>query len=150
MFKKILLPVDGSRHCMEAARVAGELSARHGGAVEPLVAVDYHHLVNGGLSEDQVDSIRHKIEARAASALKAAGEAIRESGGTSLQGKVLEGDPDQVILSEAEAGEFDVIVIGSRGVSEDSGRTRLLGSVAERVLHRTPCPVLVIRAEPKP
>ena len=75
---------------------------------------------------------------------------VRAAGGTAVEGRVLEGDPDQVILREAEAGEFDVIVIGSRGVSEDSGRTRLLGSVAERVLHRTPCPVLVIRAEPKP
>jgi nucleotide-binding universal stress UspA family protein len=150
MFKKILLPVDGSRHCMEAAKVAGELSARHGGTVEPIVAVDYHYLTNGDLSTDVVESIRGKIEARAGEALSAAAAAIREAGGTALQGKVLEGDPDQVILREAEAGEFDVIVIGSRGVSEDSGRVRLLGSVAERVLHRTPCPVLVIRAESKP
>jgi nucleotide-binding universal stress UspA family protein len=150
MFKKILLPVDGSRHCMEAARVAGELSAKHGGSVEPLVAIDYHYLTNGDLSSDMIETIQRKIEVRAEDALTSAAEAVRAAGGTAAQGKVLEGDPDQVILREAEAGEFDVIVIGSRGVSEESGRSRLLGSVAERVLHRTPCPVLVIRAEPKP
>lgn len=150
MFKKILLPVDGSRHCMEAARVAGELSARHGGTVEPLVAVDYHYLSSGDLSSEVIESIQQKIKARAEEALTSAASAVRAVGGTAMQGKVLEGDPDQVILREAEAGEFDVIVIGSRGVSEEAGRARLLGSVAERVLHRTPCPVLVIRAEPKP
>ena len=150
MFKKILLPVDGSRHCMEAARIAGELSAKHGGAVEPLVAVDYHYLTNGDLSESLIESVRHKIEARASEALSSAAAAVRDAGGTAVQGKVLEGDPDQVILHEAEDGEFDLIVIGSKGISEESGRTRLLGSVAERVLHQTPCPVLVIRAEPKP
>jgi nucleotide-binding universal stress UspA family protein len=150
MFKKILLPVDGSRHCMEAARAAGELSVKHGGTVEPLVAVDYHHLTNGDLTESLIASIRHKIEARAEEALTSAAAAVRSAGGTAVQGKVLEGDPHEVILREAEEGEFDVIVIGSRGVSEDSGRSRLLGSVAERVLHQTPCPVLVIRAEPKP
>src|SRR5688500_20096378 len=98
MFKKILLPVDGSRHCMEAARVAGELSARHGGTVEPLVAVDYHYLSSGDLSSEVIESIQQKIKARAEEALTSAASAVRAVGGTAMQGKGLEGDPDQGIL----------------------------------------------------
>ena len=58
--------------------------------------------------------------------------------------------PVDAILQEAEDGEYDLIVMGSRGVNLECDGDRLLGSVAERVLHRTPCPVMIVRAEPKP
>jgi nucleotide-binding universal stress UspA family protein len=48
-----------------------------------------------------------------------------------------------MIEQEAEARGVDLIALGTRG---RSGLTRLLlGSVAERVLHHAPCPVLTVR-----
>jgi nucleotide-binding universal stress UspA family protein len=48
-------------------------------------------------------------------------------------------DPIRALLSSAAAG--DVIVVGSRGLHG----VRALGSVSERIAHRAPCSVLVVR-----
>jgi nucleotide-binding universal stress UspA family protein len=57
--------------------------------------------------------------------------------------KAVRGDPAEEIVREAAAVNADLIAMGT------VGRTRLgrilLGSVAERVLHRARCPVLTVR-----
>jgi nucleotide-binding universal stress UspA family protein len=150
MFQKILLPTDGSRYSAEAARIAAEVAAKHGGVVQPLVTVEFEHLLGGDLTEDVIAAVRGRIEARAQKALDDAATAIQSAGGKASEGKILEGPAPNTIVQEAEDGEYDLIVMGSRGVSEEDGHERLIGSVTERVLHRSPCPVLVIRAEPRP
>ena len=56
---------------------------------------------------------------------------------------VLEGDPAAEVLKLAEAGHADVIVMGTHGTT---GLLRLLmGSVAEHVMRKAPCPVLTVR-----
>lgn len=53
------------------------------------------------------------------------------------------GRPDRLITRKAENGEYDIIVMGSHG---RSGVSRvLLGSVAEKVVRRSPIPVMVYR-----
>lgn len=53
------------------------------------------------------------------------------------------GEPPQVIVDRAEAGDFDHVLLGSHG---RTGLDRLLlGSVAERVARRSPVPVTVVR-----
>jgi len=150
MFQKILLPTDGSRSSLEAARIAGDVAARHGGVVHSLLAVEYRYIQGDDIPADLTAAIRERIGARAAKALAETVAAVRGAGGMVTEGWVVEGPPADVILAAAEEGEFDLIVMGSRGVSLEQGHDRLVGSVAERVLHRTPCPVLVVRAEPRP
>jgi nucleotide-binding universal stress UspA family protein len=48
-----------------------------------------------------------------------------------------------VIARVANQQEFDLIVVGSRGISSD--KAEKLGSVCHRVLHDAFCPVLVVR-----
>ena len=50
-----------------------------------------------------------------------------------------EGDPVDTLLNAAESA--DLLVVGSRGLHG----VRALGSVSERVAHRAPCSVLVVR-----
>lgn len=150
MFKKILLPTDGSRQSAEAARIAADLASHHEGSVQPVVAVEYHYVSADEVGEALTGPLRERIRSRAERALEEACEQVRGAGARCEAGKVLEGIPADVILQEAEDGEYDVIVMGSRGVSLDRGHDRLVGSVTERVLHQAPCPVLVIRAEPRP
>lgn len=58
---------------------------------------------------------------------------------------VLEGDPTTEILNAATKKNADVIVMGTHG---NSGLTRLLvGSVAENVMRKAPCPVLTVRGQ---
>lgn len=54
-----------------------------------------------------------------------------------------EGDPAEVIASEAEARGVDLIAMGTHGGS--ALRHLLLGSTAERVLQHADCPVMTIR-----
>ena len=62
--------------------------------------------------------------------------------------KVLEGETAEQILKAADDFAADVIVMGTHGAT---GLTRLLvGSVAESVMRKAPCPVLTIRGEFRP
>jgi nucleotide-binding universal stress UspA family protein len=57
--------------------------------------------------------------------------------------RLLEGDPTEQILKAARDANADVIVMGTHG---SSGLMRLLvGSVAESVMRKAPCPVLTVR-----
>ena len=63
--------------------------------------------------------------------------------GLSLETLVLRGKPYEAIVIAAQTKEVDLIVLGSHG---RIGISRLLmGSVAERVLGQSPCPVLVVK-----
>jgi nucleotide-binding universal stress UspA family protein len=150
MFSKILLPSDGSQHSIEAARIAADVATHHQGTVYPIVAVEFQYVDSKELPDDVSTAIHERIRQRAQQALEVTSAAVREAGGKVAEGKVLEGPAAEAILQESEEGEFDLIVIGSRGVSLDNGYDRLVGSVTERVLHRALCPVLVIRHNAKP
>jgi nucleotide-binding universal stress UspA family protein len=63
--------------------------------------------------------------------------------GVSVTGKVLEGDPEEAILTEAGHWHADVIVLGSHGYGPM--RRRLLGSVAHAVALHAPCSVEIVR-----
>ncbi|MEW6544750.1 MAG: universal stress protein [Nitrospirota bacterium] len=63
--------------------------------------------------------------------------------GHRASGSVTLGDPGHAILGWAGETKPDLILMGSRG---RRGATRLLlGSASHTVLHRAPCPVLVVR-----
>ncbi|GEJ59240.1 universal stress protein [Anaeromyxobacter diazotrophicus] len=63
--------------------------------------------------------------------------------GRPVAGRMLEGHPAETILRFASEGSSELIVIGTHG---RGGLKRLvLGSVAEHVVHRADCPVLVSR-----
>jgi nucleotide-binding universal stress UspA family protein len=58
--------------------------------------------------------------------------------------ELLPGAPYATILTVAEQGKFDLVVMGTHG---RTGHTHaLLGSVAEKVVRHAPCPVLTVRA----
>lgn len=58
--------------------------------------------------------------------------------------RLLEGDPAETVLRLAADEHANLIVMGTHG---HTGLTRLLvGSVAESVLRKAPCPVLTVRA----
>ncbi|MFZ5452492.1 MAG: universal stress protein [Thermodesulfobacteriota bacterium] len=57
--------------------------------------------------------------------------------------QVAVGDPAAEILREADAGHYDMIVLGGRGRSALKGL--LLGAVSVKVLHHAKQPVLIVR-----
>jgi len=67
---------------------------------------------------------------------------LRESG-IDVEARVREGYPATVIIDEAKSLPADLIVIGTHGLS--GLKHLLLGSIAERVVQKAPCPVLTVK-----
>lgn len=57
--------------------------------------------------------------------------------------RVVEGDPAEEILSSAQIGNYDLVVLGSHGRSALRGF--LLGTVHSKILHHVRQPVLIVR-----
>jgi len=57
--------------------------------------------------------------------------------------KLVEGRPSDKIIETAKEGNFDIIVIGSRGLG--GIKEFFLGSVSDRVADEAPCPVLIVK-----
>ena len=53
------------------------------------------------------------------------------------------GDTHQQIIEVAAATQADLIILGSRGMTE--WKSLLLGGVANKVVHHATCPVLLVR-----
>jgi nucleotide-binding universal stress UspA family protein len=60
-----------------------------------------------------------------------------------VRAKLLRGRAAEVISRTAEREQADLLIIGSRGVTEF--QPMLLGSVSRKALMRAPCPVLVVK-----
>jgi nucleotide-binding universal stress UspA family protein len=74
-------------------------------------------------------------------------EAIKPPGDVKHAHLLLVGDPASEIVRLAEEEGVDLIVLGTHG---RTGLSRLLmGSVAEQIVRRAPCPVLTFK-QPKP
>ena len=154
--KKILVPVDFSRLSIEALRVGLEIAQLRNIDVTPLhVAKEPEEHIPHRVYGEQIipilgegvapaipfsktlDGIRMNLEKRIVFMLKDL------SARQNIKPVVFFGDPIQEILHVAVSGDFDLIVMGTHG---RVGLNRfLLGSVAEQVIRRAPCPVFVIR-----
>ena len=67
---------------------------------------------------------------------------------TSVETRVLTGDPRDEIVHLAQKWAADLVVVGARGLGAVA--TAVLGSVSLAVARHTPCAVLVVRPHPRP
>lgn len=58
---------------------------------------------------------------------------------------IREGNPANEILSEADQGDYDLVVVGAGGASQM--KHSILGSVSSKVAWNAPCSVLVVRVQ---
>ncbi|MFZ5648061.1 MAG: universal stress protein [Bacillota bacterium] len=145
MYKKILVPTDGSKKSdlavQEGVRLAKALGAEivvfH--VVPELPAVVAPYAVRLG---ESVKGIVEELESSGVEILKKVQEKYSDPG-LKLQTKMSHGDAAMEICNEAREGRYDLVVIGSRGLGEIKGF--LLGSVSSRVVRHAGCSVLVIR-----
>jgi nucleotide-binding universal stress UspA family protein len=124
-FQRILMGSDGSPDSAAAFKVALELAGMRGGA---LLAVSVAREPGATV---RAEGIVKKLQA------EAAGQ------GVAVEALVLQGRPFEAIVQAARERQVNLIVLGSHG---RTGLAKLLmGSVAERVIGLTPCPVLVVK-----
>lgn len=142
MFKRILVPVDGSDTSNKALVAALEIARNTGGRVRLIHAMDELVYVSGyeysgdvmRIWREQATKILDGAMAIAGSAGIPAEQGLIEATGSRL------GD---VVADAAREWKADLIVVGTHG-RRGVGRA-LLGSGAEQVIRAAPVPVLVIR-----
>lgn len=148
MFRKILVPLDGSELAERALRPAVEVAAASGTELVLLsVAVLEERVVAGAdgyglLWPDQSqERYRNELESYLNSIMQ---EKIALAV-DDVRPLVLEGDAAATIVDTALVEDVDLIVMSTHGRS-GLGRW-VFGSITEKVLRAAPCPVMVIREE---
>ena len=143
---KVLVPVDGSKHAMEALKTAIELVKAKGAElsvvyVVPSIGGMEDHEISPGKRDRHVDGMARYAD----EVLQKAGEMLGAENIKPTHSRTIiaaTSVPDAVI-DFAEKEKIDLIVMGSRGMST-STRFRL-GSVASQVVKYSPCSVYVIK-----
>jgi nucleotide-binding universal stress UspA family protein len=139
MFTRIPVPYDGSTHCQRALQAAAVLARCANATVHVIYANERSPPYLGGSNfKDPLNRVLMEANEIVKSAL-----AVVQDKGVRATGKVLEGPPAQAILRVAGAEQFDLIVMGSRGLGQTEGL--LMGSVSDRVLRQAHVPALVVR-----
>lgn len=144
MFKRILVPLDGSARAEQALPVAARLARAPGGSIVLMrvakLPMDYGGgftqtpLLTEQIIETELDDVDEYLKAIATSDTLT---------GITIKTEAMFGQPLQDLLGVAETRRADLIVMCSHG------RTGLkrwaLGSVAQGLAHQCPVPLLVLR-----
>jgi nucleotide-binding universal stress UspA family protein len=124
-YEKILVATDGSIYSELASREAISIAKRTGGSLIALSVAKKDE--NLPIAKESVNRVKE----------------LTEREGIKLETLTLKGEPYEVIVNTAEQKKAGLIVVGSHG---RTGLEKLLmGSVTERVIGYTKCPVLVVK-----
>lgn len=155
MFEKILVPLDGSGNSGQALRTAIQVAKKFSGkltlfhvysiTVTPMVIPEPTTLTPSGIPVVTSAEVSKMVEAA-----REVGQRILDDGAQKAKSEdvqvesiIREGNTVQEITKLAKEGNFDLIVMGVRGVSKLM--ELLLGSVSEGVMKHASCPVLVVK-----
>ncbi|MCL7941853.1 universal stress protein [Halomonas sp. ATCH28] len=128
---QVLVPVDGSAHCLKATALAGELARR------AEVPVELVFCRPDGGADSTEGSPSDAAFRRAREALGEVPHGIEE---VMSEGKRV---PDAIVARARHHAEaMPMIVMGRRGLGK--WQSSLLGSVSHRVIDLAPCPVTVV------
>ncbi len=139
MYKKILVPTDGSEFAKKAQRHALFL-AKVSGAEIVAGSVTENNFVNGLPLDDEIYQLNQVLNERSEENLKEFDKLNEDD--IKITHVIREGSPARVILEVANEEQVDLIVMGSSG---KSGFDRfIMGSVADKVVNSAKCAVLVV------
>jgi nucleotide-binding universal stress UspA family protein len=140
--RRILVPIDFSEHAEYVIEWACHLALEHSSQLSLLhvyhLPVEFQQLEGAYLPPDFWTNVKKEADQ---TLNRYVGE-IRQKG-LDVEAVVREGYPATVIVDEATARSADLIVIGTHGLS--GLKHLLLGSIAERVVQKAPCPVLTVK-----
>jgi nucleotide-binding universal stress UspA family protein len=172
MIKKILVPVDGSPHSVKAVELASDLASKYEAEIVLLHVLLRGHMPDGlkkaidievgtrKTSSDNLVKMPQMIMARVGSkkdtqltleelnyigkyVLSSVATICRDKGIATVQERVEEGNPANVIIKIAKEVSADMIVMGNRGLSDLKGM--LVGSVSHKVSNLAKCTCVTVR-----
>ena len=139
VFEKILVPLDGSGHSLNALEKAVQIAKKFDGKI---TLINVYSVSSFKVTPSQVFSYVVEIR-KSGESILAEGEKMAKAEGVQVETRLKEGHIVEEILKTSREGNFDLIVIGARGLSKM--KEILLGSVSHGVTLHSPCPVLVVK-----
>lgn len=144
MFEKILVPLDGSEHSINALEKAIQIAKKFDGRITlihaystDLVSLPKEYALTETTPE-LVEVSRYKgANILADAQIKAKDQGIQ------IETLLKAGQAVETIIETSRNGNFDLIVMGARGLSPI--KEILLGSVSHGVTTHAPCPILVVK-----
>ncbi|MGA3193064.1 MAG: universal stress protein [Candidatus Bathyarchaeia archaeon] len=155
MFDKVLVALDGSEHSERALETAIQIAKKfrakmtilhvYSVTVPAVIAPEPTTLTPAGVPVVTSAEVAKMVEAArmVGNRLLTGGEQKAKSANVRVETVLREGNTVQEIVALAKEGEFDLIVMGARGISRI--RELLMGSVSEGVIKNAHCPVLVVK-----
>jgi universal stress protein A len=141
--RRILVPVDFSPHAEQALKYAAALAEKFGAELYLVhvfqdLAIYQTEVVSGA------PPILPPVDQLTASARGELDRLVRDKKlRPPVRTDVVEGSPVEEIVDYAREKDIDLIVLGTHGRGWLAHA--LLGSVAEKVVRKAPCPVLTVR-----
>jgi len=121
VFKKILVGTDGSKTASKAVDRAVDLAKTVGASVT---------IITAGRGDGAQAVVDREAKRHAKSGVK-------------IDTTVVEGDPSSALVDTAEAGGYDLLVVGNKGMT---GASRFfLGSVPNKVSHHIDKSMLIVK-----
>ena len=142
--KKVLVPTDFSESARHALRYGVSFAKEYGAELVLLHVVE--NLTVGYASDlfpVPMAEVFQEISGYAKAELAKLGEEAREPRRSRCSEQVVQGKPSVEIIRFAAENEVDMIVLGTHG--KGMLDQALFGSTTERVVRRSPCPVLTVR-----
>lgn len=141
MFTNILVPVDGSDNSYRALDAALLLSEKLGSNISVVHVMEQVPITHIG-SEKLLSEFLEAYKKENQDILSKCSEIATQKGLT-IKTLLLQGNPASVILDYSKQEKFDLLIMGSRGMGKF--KELILGSVSSKIVHHSPCAVLLIR-----
>lgn len=151
MTSKILVAIDGSDHAWRALDLAADFAKARDAAVVVLHVLPYEPLPEAlrafaaaeHLPIEEENARYHYSRTFGDSLTRSAEQRLRDKGLTKVRGQTAEGRPAETILDIAQGEGVDMIVLGSRGLSD--AKALFLGSVSHKVANHAPCTCVTVK-----
>ena len=145
MFERILVPLDGSKTAESVLPYVKKLAFKTGSESVLLHVIDPGVSLNSPVYSDFMRRPTQKAKREAQEYLRGIAEDLHAAH-ASVAVRTIIGPAANRILSTAESQRASLVVISSRGRGQDD--TWAYGSIADRVLHYSRVPVLLIKPIP--
>ena len=136
--KKILVPLDGSQNSMRGLNEAIYLARQCHATITGVYVIP----LSKPETDSQISYIEKQLLVNASKFMSKAKKRAAQNG-IDFSDELIHGDEGKKIVTYANSKKFDIIVIGSRGMS--SIKETFLGSTSNYVLHKSTIPVLIVK-----
>ncbi len=144
MFKKILVPTDGSPLAQSAATTAAQLAKSQGAEVVGIYVIDpFPYIGIGEAAAAGLQAYLSEARGAAGKALDALGQVCRAEGVAFVGDTIERNVVYEGVIETAQAEGCDLIVMASHG--RQGVKALILGSVAQKVLTHASVPVLIVK-----